>query len=57
MYPNVCICIISVACERADAIARQADVVAALTLEVLKGTTNAFDSGEYIAKIYRMLDL
>ena len=39
------------ACERADAIARQADVVAALTLEVLKGTTNAFDSGEYIASV------
>lgn len=34
------------AVERAQAIARQADIVAALTLEVLKGTTNAFDSGE-----------
>ncbi|XP_030625933.1 histidine ammonia-lyase isoform X2 [Chanos chanos] len=32
------------AVERAEAIARQADVVAALTLEVLKGTTKAFDS-------------
>ncbi|XP_064417862.1 histidine ammonia-lyase-like [Latimeria chalumnae] len=32
------------AVERAAAIARQADIVAALTLEVLKGTTNAFDS-------------
>lgn len=32
------------ALERADAIARQADVVAAFTLEVLKGTTRAFDS-------------
>ncbi|KAK6993459.1 histidine ammonia-lyase [Biomphalaria glabrata] len=32
------------ALERAEAIARQADVVAALTLEVLKGTTRAFDS-------------
>ena len=31
--------------ERADAIARQADVVAAITLEVLKGTTKAFESG------------
>ncbi|XP_072242234.1 histidine ammonia-lyase isoform X1 [Leuresthes tenuis] len=32
------------AVERALAIARQADIIAALTLEVLKGTTNAFDS-------------
>lgn len=32
------------AVERATAIARQADIVAALTLEVLKGTTRAFDS-------------
>ncbi|XP_055883373.1 histidine ammonia-lyase-like [Biomphalaria glabrata] len=32
------------ALERAEAIARQSDVVAALTLEVLKGTTRAFDS-------------
>ena len=32
--------------ERAGIIARQADVVAALTLEVLKGTSRAFDSGE-----------
>ena len=35
------------AVERASIIARQADVVAALTLEVLKGTSRAFDSGEY----------
>ncbi len=34
------------ALERAGIIARQADVVAALTLEVLKGSTRAFDSGE-----------
>ncbi len=34
------------AVERAEAIARQADIIAALTLEVLKGTTKAFDSGE-----------
>lgn len=34
------------AVERAQAIAQQADIIAALTLEVLKGTTNAFDSGE-----------
>ncbi|XP_061578458.1 histidine ammonia-lyase [Cololabis saira] len=32
------------AVERALAIARQADIIAALTLEVLKGTTKAFDS-------------
>ena len=32
------------AVERAATIARQADVVAALTLEVLKGTSRAFDS-------------
>merc|ERR1712018_774288 len=32
------------AVERASIIARQADVVAALTLEVLKGTSRAFDS-------------
>ncbi|XP_073506789.1 histidine ammonia-lyase [Phyllobates terribilis] len=32
------------AVERADAIAKQADIIASLTLEVLKGTTRAFDS-------------
>ncbi|XP_078409858.1 histidine ammonia-lyase-like isoform X2 [Cetorhinus maximus] len=32
------------AVERATVIARQADIIAALTLEVLKGTTRAFDS-------------
>ncbi|XP_069019388.1 histidine ammonia-lyase [Embiotoca jacksoni] len=32
------------AVERAMAVARQADIIAALTLEVLKGTTKAFDS-------------
>jgi histidine ammonia-lyase len=32
------------AVEKASAIARQADIVAAVTLEVLKGTTRAFDS-------------
>lgn len=36
------------AVERAGIIARQADVVAALTLEVLKGTSRAFDSGNYV---------
>lgn len=41
------------ACERAGAIAQQADVVAALTLEVLKGTTNAFDSGIHNARPHK----
>lgn len=36
------------ALERASAIARQADIVAALTLEVLKGTTKAFDTGQQV---------
>ena len=46
-----------VAVERADAIARQADVVAALTLEVLKGTSKAFDSGIYwlLSLFYKIL--
>lgn len=34
------------ALERAETVARQADVVAALTLEVLKGTSKAFDGGK-----------
>lgn len=33
------------AVERSGIVARQADVVAALTLEVLKGTSTAFDAG------------
>jgi len=33
---------------RAEAIARQADIVAAMTLEVLKGTTRAFDAGKSV---------
>lgn len=37
-----------IALERAEAIARQADIVAAFTLDVLKGTTRAFDSCESI---------
>ena len=41
------------AVERASIIARQADVVAALTLEVLKGTSRAFDSGEYYFPFYK----
>lgn len=49
MYPhlNMCFHVCILAVERADAIARQADLVAALSLEVLKGTTKAFDSGMY----------
>jgi len=35
---------------RAEAVTRQADAVAALTLEVLKGTTRAFDAGTAICK-------
>jgi len=30
---------------RAEAVTKQADVIAAITLEVLKGTTKAFDAG------------
>ena len=33
--------------ERAESISRQANVVAAMTLEVLKGSTRAFDSSEW----------
>ena len=36
------------ALERAATISRQADIVAAMSLEVLKGTTKAFDAGTYI---------
>ena len=43
-----CMFLTFTACERADAICRQADVVAALSLEVLKGTSKAFDSGMLI---------
>lgn len=39
----------SAAVERAEALCRQADVIAALTLEVLKGTTRAFDSSKFLA--------
>ena len=39
--------------ERAGAIVRQADVVAALTLEVLKGSTNAFDDGIHAARPHK----
>ena len=54
MYGSVitnCTCLYMVvfysALERADAISRQADIVAALTLEVLKGTSKAFESGKH----------
>lgn len=35
------------AVERAVGVAMQADVIAALTLEALKGSTKAFHSGKY----------
>lgn len=41
------------AVERANAIARQADIVAALTLEVLKGTTKAFDTDIHALRPHR----
>lgn len=41
-------CFFIVALQRAENIAKQADVVAALSLEVLKGTTRAFDGGKWM---------
>ncbi|OWK63082.1 Histidine ammonia-lyase [Lonchura striata] len=41
------------AVERAEAIARQADIIAALTLEVLKGTTRAFDTDIHAVRPHR----
>ncbi|XP_030895515.1 histidine ammonia-lyase-like [Leptonychotes weddellii] len=41
------------AVERASAISRQADIVAALTLEVLKGTTKAFDTDIHAVRPHR----
>ncbi|KAI8511181.1 hypothetical protein Bbelb_102810 [Branchiostoma belcheri] len=41
------------ALERAAGIARQADIVAALTLDVLKGTTRAFDSDIHAARPHK----
>jgi len=35
------------AVERARLIAKQADVIAAMSLEVLKGTSRAFDARKY----------
>ena len=39
--------LLSAAVERSRLIAKQADIIAAMSLEVLKGTTRAFDSCEY----------
>lgn len=36
--------------QRADAICRQADVIAAMTIDVLKGSVKAFDSGIHMAR-------
>ncbi|NXN81189.1 HUTH lyase, partial [Bombycilla garrulus] len=41
------------AVERAGAIAKQADIIAALTLEVLKGTTRAFDTDIHAVRPHR----
>ena len=41
------------ATERASLIAKQADVVAALTLEVLKGTSRAFDSDVHALRAHK----
>lgn len=41
------------AVERAESIARQADIAAALTLEVLKGTSRAFDSDVQMIRAHR----
>nr|XP_006825988.1 PREDICTED: histidine ammonia-lyase [Saccoglossus kowalevskii] len=43
----------ALALERAEVIAKQADVVAALTLEVLKGTTRAFDSDIHASRPHK----
>lgn len=45
-----------IALERAEAIARQADIVAAFTLDVLKGTTRAFDSCKSIDGLINYLE-
>lgn len=36
------------ALERAEAVCRQADIIAGLTLDVLKGSTRAFDDGKLV---------
>ena len=38
---------IIIALEKAKTISKQADIIAALSLEVLKGTTKAFSKGRY----------
>lgn len=38
---------IIIALERAKTISKQADIIAALSLEVLKGTTKAFNKGKH----------
>lgn len=53
MFVNV-FCLIAL--ERAEAIARQADIVAAFTLDVLKGTTRAFDSCKSIDGLINYLE-
>ena len=45
------------ALERAGIIARQADVVAALTLEVLKGSSRAFDPGKITNHLLTSLNM
>ena len=40
------------AVERAMNIANQADVIAALSLEVLKGTSRAYDPGEILTLLF-----
>ena len=45
------------ALERAGIIARQADVVAALTLEVLKGSSRAFDPGKITNHLMTSLNM
>jgi len=42
---------------RAEAVTRQADVIAAMTLEVLKGTSRAFDAGELFFHVFSVLFL
>ncbi|VDM49082.1 unnamed protein product [Toxocara canis] len=42
----------ALALERADQIAKQADVIAALSLDVLKGTTKAYDAGSLTTDVH-----
>jgi len=43
--------VVTLALIRSEKIARQADIVAAFTLEVLKGTTSAFDAGKSLRSL------